>query len=93
MSRFEQDIEKVLGDQIRASDDMAEALWAALANIDWFHKDGDQASYSWREAGGLIVDIRGSGSYLDWYMCRRDGMVRQDIEQALAAEGWSYKPM
>ena len=47
--------------------------WAILQNITW--------SCTWRYAGGIIADIRGSGDYLDWY-CSGGFMHGPDWEMA-----------
>ena len=96
--RFEVAVNKALGDQIRADDKTAGAMWCALANVDWTHVDGDTASYSFRAAGDLVAAIRGSGDYIDWYcggfLVGEDygtdyPHVRDDIAAAMLAEGWT----
>lgn len=86
---FEVTVERVLGDRIRADDETAHAMWSALANVDWVHSSGDTAGYSFRAAGDLVAAIRGSGNYMDWYCQSDTAWVRDDIEDALAAEGWT----
>jgi hypothetical protein len=65
--------------------------WAILQNIKW--------SCTWRYAGGIIADIRGSGDYLDWYCsaswknehddCFADeGIVVPEIRTDLDSLGW-----
>lgn len=63
--KFQATINRVLGDRIRADDQLACAMWCALANVDWKHKDGDTAGYSFRAAGDLVAAIRGSGYYMN----------------------------
>lgn len=90
---FEVAVNKVLGDRIRGSDEMAAQMWGALANVHWFHEaEGHFAHYTFRSAGDLIAAIRGSGNYMDWYSSAPHGEVSQKIAGALAREGWSYKP-
>lgn len=87
---FEAAVDRVLGDKIRDSDDIATQMWSALANVDWVHDNGDTAGYSFRAAGDLVAAIRGSGNYMDWYCSGPYGQVSALIEDALAAEGWVH---
>jgi len=86
---FEMAVNRALGDRIRASDEMASAMWSALANLDWKHANGDIAGYTFRGAGDLIAAVRGSGNYMDWYCSGPYETVHPDIEAALLAEGWT----
>jgi len=60
-------------DKVRASEIYAQNLYAAMCNNDFQKLDtwpilADQRwSCSWRRAGGIIADMRGSGDYIDWY--------------------------
>ena len=88
---FETTVNRVLGDKIRADKETSQAMWAALANNAWTHEDGTIALYSFRAAGDFIAAIRGTGDYLNWYCSGPAGVVREDIAQALAAEGWTFQ--
>lgn len=89
-AQFEQAATRRLGDNVCMSDALAADLWSALANVIWRHADGVTVRYSFRSAGALIARIRRAGSYLDWYCCGPEGSVAPWIEEALAAEGWSW---
>jgi len=90
-NRFKAAVEKTLGDAIRKDDDIARDMWCALANVDWYHPESkEMASYSFRAAGGLIADIRGKGSYLDWYCSGPYATVSEFIHRSLKKEGWIY---
>ena len=88
---FEMTVNRVLGDLIRTSDDWAEKMWGALANVDWTHVNGDIASYSFRAAGDMIAAIRGKGNYMDWYCSSAEGVVDPVIAERMQLEGWSYE--
>lgn len=61
-------IERVKTDRIYAQN-----LYAALCNTVWQYQDPwyilqDRSwSCSWRHAGAIVADIRGSGDYMEWY--------------------------
>jgi hypothetical protein len=60
-------------DKVRASDNYAQNLYAAMCNNDFQRLDvypilvNQVWSCSWRHAGGIIADMRESGDYIDWY--------------------------
>lgn len=92
-------------EKIRNNDVYAQHFYAALCNQEWYEKDvwallqDHTWSCSWRYAGGVVADIRGEGSYLDWYCSGMsfshpvqvyvpEGTVTEEIEQDLAQIGW-----
>jgi hypothetical protein len=89
---FEVSANRSLGDVIRENDQVARALWSALANMAWRHVNGDVAAYSWRAAGDMIAAIRGDGDYMDWYCEGKPGQISDDVRAALRKEGWSPDP-
>lgn len=88
---FEMTVDRVLGDRIRASDEVACDMWCALANVDWKHKNGDTASYSFRAAGDLVAAIHRNGMYMDRYCCGDYPRVTDEIADAMEAEGWTFE--
>lgn len=89
--QFEQDVNRVLGDDIRNSREEASAMWGALSNIIWIHEQYGEISYSFRAAGDLIAAIRQKGNYLDWYCNSPYEIVSDKISSALKKCGWTYK--
>lgn len=87
---FEMAVKRALGDRLATDNDLCEQMWSALANVYWTHENGDTASYSFRAAGDLIAAVRGRGEYIDWYCSGNCAVVSDEIEQALAAEGWRW---
>lgn len=77
-------------------DSYAQALYAALCNVIWVHKEtSEQYSCTWRYAGELIAGLRDVGeNYLDFYCSgfsgndMPEGLVRKDIEEDLGELGW-----
>lgn len=90
--RFELTVDRVLGDRIRSDSSAAQAMWSALANIEWSHYDGAEASYGLREAGTMVAWIREEGDYLDWYCSGPTDTVAPWIDDALQREGWAWYP-
>ena len=93
-------VEKVQGKEIYAQNLYAalcnnefapKDTWAILQNIKW--------SCTWRYAGTIIADIRGSGDYLDWYCSgisdpvhdwemAEEGIVTPEVNEDLDKIGW-----
>lgn len=85
---FEKLLNDQFGQRIKTDDEFCKRLWGSLANIDWRHKNGDTAAYSFRAAGDLIAAIRGEGNYMDWYMSGSSGLVDLELEEKLSEFGW-----
>ena len=74
--------------KVREDDVYAQNLYAALCNNEfqeydmWQMLKGRKWSCSWRTAGSIIADMRGTGDYVDWYC---SGM-------GIWAEGDGYRP-
>lgn len=89
---FELDVAAALGAKLRADTDLAVKLWSALANIIWCHAVHGEVGYSFRQAGGLVAELRADGSgYLDWYCCGPHAQVAPEIAAPLAEHGWSWR--
>ena len=60
-------------ERIHSDDAYAQNFYAALCNQEWYEQDAWEIlrdhtwHVSWRTAGSIVADIRGSGDYLDWY--------------------------
>lgn len=85
---FERAVEQELGDLVRGDAELGNALWAALSNVVWHHRDGARVAYSFRAAGDLVAAIRREGNYLDWYSETYAGLVAPPIALALWVHGW-----
>ena len=84
------------------NDSYAQKLYAAFCNTRWveigksFGKNNEARlnSYTWRDAGALVAEIRGEGNYLDWYCSGieygavREGTIDQEIANDLQKLGW-----
>ena len=77
-------------EKVRASENYAQNLYAALCNNDFQRQDvwpvlkDQKYTCSWRYAGGIIADMRGEGDYIDWYCSGIRGGMSYD--EALPAE-------
>ena len=64
---------KWICDKVKASDNYAQNLYAAMCNMQFQKLDvmpilKDQRwSCSWRHAGGIVADMCEKGDYIDWY--------------------------
>jgi hypothetical protein len=74
---------KELCDKVKARDDYAQNLYAAMCNMTWQSREfwqelkGETWSASWRYAGGIIADMREEGDYIDWYCSGMGGLNRE----------------
>jgi len=79
-------------EKVRASDQYAQNLYAAICNNDFVKNDvfpilKDQRwSASWRYAGGIIADMRQEGDYIDWYCSGIVGEVGDEEFQHMSKE-------
>jgi hypothetical protein len=64
---------KWICDKVKAREDYAQNLYAAMCNNEFQKLDVWQVlkdakySCSWRYAGGIIADMQEKGDYIDWY--------------------------
>jgi hypothetical protein len=92
---FEQLVERVFGERLRASEPDAKAFWGALANIEWKGPDDSEVAYSFRAAGDLMAAIRsdeGTMTYMNYYCAAPDGVVPEWVAEPMAREGWRGDP-
>jgi hypothetical protein len=82
---------KEMCDKVKASNNYAQNLYAAMCNMVWQSREfwqemkGETWSCSWRHAGGIIADMREEGDYIDWYC---SGIGNQEAGYGL----YSYVP-
>lgn len=89
MRDLENDLTELFGERMKNNSDLCEKIWSALANVVWKNNDGSETAYSFREAGGIISDIIGEGSYMDWYCCGPYETVSDEIKEGLCSFGWT----
>ena len=92
---FEQAVDRLIGDRVRASKDDAVVLWGALANVEWKGPLGEEVGYSFRAAGDLVAALRrdeGPMTYMNYYCAGPHGVVADWIEAALGEAGWTPEP-
>jgi hypothetical protein len=64
---------KEMCDKVKASDNYAQNLYAAMCNMEWQSREfwqelkGETWSCSWRHSGGIVADMQEKGDYIDWY--------------------------
>jgi hypothetical protein len=64
---------KEMCDKVKANDNYAQNLYAAMCNMTWQSREfwqelkGKTWSCSWRHAGGIVADMQEKGDYIDWY--------------------------
>jgi hypothetical protein len=88
---------RVLSPATIASDEFAQALYAALCNMRWEHRDHPKVlvSVSWRRAGEIVAELRMLGEgYTDFYCSGiggkgvPEGVVTKAVKDALGELGW-----
>ena len=87
---------KEMCDKVKASDDYAQNLYAAMCNMEWQSREfwqelkGETWGCSWRHAGGIIADMQEKGDYIDWYC---SGIGNAELGNGLiGADGTGYVP-
>jgi hypothetical protein len=90
MRDFETDLEDLFGEKIKSDEEFCKNVWSALSNKIWTNADGAEFSCTFRYAGGLIADIRGSGGYMDWYCSAPYATVTKEIESGMGGLGWTH---
>lgn len=84
-------VEQALGERIRSDDEFASLVWGSFANVGWIHPQHGRVGLTWRQAAGMIAEIRGGGGadYMSWYDSANPGVVNNEVREALVVEGWS----
>ena len=92
MDHLKDTIKTEFGSDLRSSKEFCIEMWSALTNIQWYYKDNkEDQGFSFRQAGGAIAEIRGAGSYMDWYCSGPSGVVSENIAERMAKHGWIWK--
>lgn len=94
---------EVIARKVKSSETYSQHLYAALCNNSFVKNElfpilkEEYFRVSWRYAGGIVADIRGTGDYLDWYCSSSsktisdavaEGTVTEEIEADINAMGW-----
>jgi hypothetical protein len=87
---------KWICDKVKASDNYAQNLYAAMCNMTWQSREfwqelkGEVWHCSWRHAGGIVADMQEKGDYIDWYC---SGIGNAELGNGLTgADGTGYVP-
>jgi hypothetical protein len=93
---------KWICDKVKASDNYAQNLYAAMCNMQFIKLDiipilKDQRwSASWRHSGGIIADMQEKGDYIEWYCSgignQEHGFGLDGYEPTLDPDGRDYVP-
>lgn len=90
--KFEQDLKFHLAEKMKESEEFCVEVWSALANVNWYHPEShDEYGCSFRYAGGLIAEILGDYSdmnYMKWYCSGPYATVSDTIARAMKKSGW-----
>ena len=85
--KFDDDWRGLFTKRVRANIEFGGKLWAALANVYWYHKDDpnkNECGASFRGAGDLINSMLGFNNYMDWLFDGFDaGVVSEEIASAI----------
>jgi hypothetical protein len=89
-------------EKVRASDNYAQNLYAAMCNMQfqkidvWPILKNERWSASWRHSGGIIADMQEKGDYIDWYCSgignKEAGFGLDGYEPTTDPEGRDYVP-
>ena len=89
---------KEICDKVKASDNYAQNLYAAMCNMTWQSREfwqemkGETWSASWRHSGGIVADMREQGDYIDWYCSGMGGLSGSyDPEGGESFEEWQAR--
>ncbi|MCB1476289.1 MAG: hypothetical protein H6883_09880 [Rhodobiaceae bacterium] len=86
---FEAALEKRLGDQMRADDEICKQVWSAMANVDWYNFERElSVGYTFRHASEVIYVIIGRYDDLKWYCCAPPAVISPLVGMSLKKEGW-----
>jgi hypothetical protein len=92
--KLDDDLRILFTRRLRGNSEFGKELWAALANVSWYHlsdPNKTECGYAFREAGSLIASMLCKGDYMDWYCSGSDGTVSDYIAEKMASKFWRYK--
>lgn len=89
---YDMRVSKVMVEKVRKNEYYAQNLYAAMCNNEFIKNEVwpllQEVTWgcSWRTAGGIVADMRGTGDYIDWYCSGIKNIISEDEFKELNPE-------